>query len=365
MWKKIVFLIISVILLGMESVLAMPVSVTLRNGTTGNALGEYPFSIEMRDEKTGRIVKELKLRTDGKGTYRGEVKPEKGVSTIAMVSYRGVTYRSLPEKKAGTGLSFDLNVYEITDRADNITIPHRTMVISPQDDRTVQVFEVLIIRNTGKMTFVGSFNDDLDTEQVLFIPMPLGYRLSQLQGMDTRKIQTFNGGLVTQEPIPPGEKELVLGYFLRSDTGLFDLSLFPGDRGPFQERTSLLLKEDAGWKLRASGLESSGKTDFYGKRYRVWTGEGNRGFKISLYGPAYRSSYGGWSVVLLSAFLISGVLLFFGRKSIRSYYLDREKDRIRQALSFLKAETSGNGYYLPIIRVLEARVEELSKKDSR
>ncbi len=93
------------------------------------------------------------------------------------------------------------------------------MVISPQDEHTLQVFEVIIVKNTGKTTFVGRFNDELDTEQVLFVPLPMGYRLSQVMGLNTRKILTFNGGIVTQDVVTPGEREIVIGYLLKSDTG--------------------------------------------------------------------------------------------------------------------------------------------------
>jgi hypothetical protein len=336
----------------------MPLKVTIKNATTGTVLKNYPFSVEIRKSKSGDLLKRIELKTDDNGIYTGNI-PIDGQSTLyGLVSYRGVTYSAIADK----GGQLSINVYEITDRSNVIKIPHRTMIISPQDERTVQVFEVLIIKNSGNETFVGRFNDELDTHQVLFIPMPRGYRLNHLQGITSQKVFTYNKGIVTQEEIPPGERELVLGYILRSDTGLFDLSVFSIENSFVPENVTVLFQEKDGWRFEPSHLKSSGKSKFYGKIYRTWTGNNEKSLKLRLYGPSYQSSLSIWGIAIVSGILISTIFLILYRKKLRIYYLKREKDRILETLSALKTVTEGDGFYDPMIRLLEERVVEINRR---
>ena len=364
MWKKAVFLIFVFVLINIDPGWAVPLKVIVKNSTTGKNLSDYPITIEIRDKKGTSLLKSVQLKTDKSGAYEGDIEIEDASKVFVSVSYRGVTYRALPEKRDGDGLSFSISVYEITDRADSISIPYRTMVITPHNDNTLQIFEVLIVKNTGNKTFVGSFNDELDTDQVLFIPLPLGYRLNQVMGINTSKILTYNGGIVTQDVIPPGEREIVLGYFLRSDTGYFDLTLHPESRGPHPQRFNLLLSKDSNWRLKVSGLDASGVTNFYGKEFRVWTGFPGASLKASLYSPGYRSVYGGWIKVLLAALVVSSVVLLAGRSKIRARYQQQEVVQLNELLSYLDTNPEGNkGVYTPFVKVIKERIGFLTKKE--
>ncbi len=360
MWKKTILTVLLTTLF-VSSLYAMPVEVTIRNGTTRDVLPNYPFTIHMLN-KTGKEASKLDLRTDSKGLYRGDLPFGKDTVLLARATYRGVTYETTSFKKIKDTLVAELTVYEITDRADNITIPHRTLVVSPQNDHTVQVFEIIQLKNKGTRTFVGRYNDELDTHQVLYIPMPLGYRLNHLQGIDSRKVLTYNRAIITEEKLPPGEREIVLGYLLRSDTGLFDLSLVSDGNKPEPEQATVLLLKNNNWRLKSGALEFSGETDFYGKLYQSWTGKGSDILKIKLYSPAYRDRTFTWAIAIIGGVLLSAMLMFLGGKRIRLYYTLKEKDRIMNTLSALKATGGEDGYYQPIIKILEERLSEINRR---
>ncbi len=366
MWKRYVFLVLFLVVIFNGMVWAIPLKVVVNNATTGDRLSEYPFDIEILDEKGIHISKRVQLKTNKKGVYEGSIDLEEKANVMAAVSYRGVTYRSLPENKDGKVLSFNISVYEITDRADNLSIPYRTMVLTPHNDNTLQVFEVIIVKNTGNRTYVGSFNDELKTDQVLFIPLPMGYKLNQVVGLDTTKILTYNGGIVTQEAIVPGEREIILGYFLRSDTGYFDLTLYPESRGPHPDRFNLLLSKESNWKLKVSDLEASGITNFYGREFKVWTGTPGSFIKASLYSPIYKSVYGGWLMVLLAAMVVSGLVVVAGRSKIKESYRRKEIEKLKGLLENIDKDAGSNSNpYLPFIKVLKSRLKTLAEGEQQ
>lgn len=357
MGKKI-FITVLFVFFMVTPLFGMPLKVTIKNATTGVMLKDYPFSVEIRKSKSGKLLKKMEFKTNNRGIYTGNISMDVQNTLYGRVSYKGVTYTAM----AGEDGRLNINVYEITDRSDAIKVPHRTIIISPQDDRTVQLFEVLIIRNNGNKTFVGRFNDELKTHQVLFIPLPRGYRLNHVQGIMPQKVFTYNRGIVTEEEILPGERELVLGYMLRSDTGFFDLSVSSIENSPVPENVTVLFQERKGWRFKPSNLKSSGKSEFYGKIYRTWTGKNEKSLRLRLYSPAYKSSLSNWGIAVVSGFLFSMISLFLYRKKLRIYYLKREKDRILETLSALKTVTKGDGFYDPMIRLLEDRIVEINRR---
>ena len=369
--RKGIIIIILLIAAFSERAYSLPLEVALVNRTKGEALADYPFKLKVL--KTGpdggqTLLRTSELKTDSKGLYKGDIDTAGGDMLSAEVNYRGITY-SMPTDRIVKGQKdyvINLPVYDITDKADDIKIRQRTMVLSPQDDKTMQVFEILGIDNSGKYTYVGRFNDKLDVHQVLYIPLPRGYRLTHIQGMDSNKVYTYNGGLVTQENIRPGEKELLIGYILRSDTGLFDLTLYGQKDSPVPERFTLLFQEGGGWKVRPSGLTAGGETEFYGKKYKTWNGKIGDLFVLKVYGPAYKGQLGRWVFALVLAMIVCIIILYLGRDRIFRWYLLREQQQLRDTLARFKTEADTEelrDYYRPFENLLEQRIGEISRKE--
>ncbi|RMG02068.1 MAG: hypothetical protein D6726_08310 [Nitrospirae bacterium] len=221
MVKKGFFTLILVFLLS-DGLFAATFEVFLKNGTTGAPMAEYPIRILLVDKKSGGVVKTFEGKTDNKGIYREDIKHKEDTVLYSLITYRGVKYQYPIE----SGSRNKVLVYEITDQPKDTNIPGRTIIISPQDEHTIQVYDILLIENQGNKTLVERFNDKLDTNQVLNVPVPYGYRLNQLQGMSAEKIRTYGSSLITLEHIPPGKREYIFGYLIRSDTGLFNLEYF-------------------------------------------------------------------------------------------------------------------------------------------
>ncbi len=369
MRKAVVFIAV-LLLMTAGQVSALPLRVEIINGTKDEPLAGFPFRINVFDTREDGSVKLLKgyeFRTDPEGLFTGEVEVTEGRALAGEVNYKGVSYYStlLRVKDPEEGYTLRLKVYEITDDRSGIEIVQRTMMITPQDDRSLWVTESIVVENPGRLTYVGRFNDELKTHQVLFIPLPSGYRLTNLEGADPQRVYTFTNGIVTQDEIIPGRTTLFLGYIVRSDIGLFDLSLRREEES-FPIRTiSVYFQNKDGWNVRSTSLSKAGEKEFgrgiYGV-YSILAGENLRGMRLKVTGPSYRGAFGIWLASIPLAFLLAGAGLYAARERIQRHGLVKEKARLEGLLERLRNEASPkdlDGYYLPFRKTLEERLREI------
>jgi hypothetical protein len=349
---------------------AIPFRVTVTNVSKGEKLPDYPVSVKIvnpRTDGTMDTVKSLPFETDSEGYFDGTIDGSAGKAIVGELNYRGITYFSplIRIDKEEKKYSLDISVFEITDKMENVAIPERMMIASPVDAGTIQVFEKLIIENKGDVSYVGKFNEELDIHQVLYIPVPQWYTLNQVQGVDTRKIFTYNRGIITQEGIIPGKREIMLGYTVRSDTGFFDLTLLSQKDSPHAKDLSFMFQKAEGWSVKIPGFKLAGDEEFFGKSYSTWKGSAGSLVRIKIHGPAYKGLFGIWTVALVLAIAVAITGLYFGRNVIRQWHLGKENKRLETILSRLKDEADNGdlrGYYLPYKQTLENRIEAIQER---
>jgi hypothetical protein len=367
---KKTFCLIVFILVLLNNAYAIPFRVTVTNVSKGEKLPNYPVIIKIVNPKTDGTfdtVKSLSFETDSTGFFEGTVDESTGKAIVGELNYRGITYSSplIRIEKGEKKYSLDLSVFEITDSMENVAISQRMIMASPLDDKTIQVFEKLIVENQGNFSYVGRFNDELDTHQVLYVPVPQWYRLTQVQGIDARKILTYNRGIITQEGIIPGQREIFLGYTVQSDTGFFDLTLFSAKDSPQIKDFSFLFQKSGDWSIKIPRFTSAGDSEFFGKVYNTWKGKAGSKVPIKVYGPAYKGLFGMWTVALVLASVVGITGLYSGKNVIRIWHLRKENKRLEMILSRLKDEADQRdlkGYYLPFKQTLEKRLNEIKQR---
>jgi hypothetical protein len=349
---------------------AIPFRVTVTNVSKGEKLPNYPVNIKIVNPKTDGTfdtMKTLSFETDSTGFFEGTVDGSSGKGIIGELNYRGITYSSpfIRIEKGEKKYLIDLSVFEITDKMENVTISQGMIMASPLDDKTIQVFEKLTIENKGNFSYVGRFNEELDTHQVLYIPVPQWYRLTQVQGIDARKILTFNRGIITLEGIIPGQREIFLGYTVQSDTGSFDLTLLSQKDSPHLQELSFLFQKNDDWSVKIPRFTSAGDSEFFGKVYNTWKGKAGSKVTIKVYGPAYKGLFGLWTLASVLAVVVAITGLYFGKNMIRRWNLGNDDKRLEMILSRLKDEADQRdlrGYYLPFKQTLEKRLNEIKQR---
>jgi hypothetical protein len=356
-----------------SSALALSVRVDITNATKDEKLSRYPFKIhavELDKYKGIKIIETRELRTDPSGTFTGEIKIFSGEAIVGEVNYRGISYYSplVYIKKEQQEYILNLNVYEITDKMKDIEISQRTMMITPYNDKTIIVYDTLHIENSSRLTYVGRYNDKLKINQTLFIPLPAGYSLISVSGVDQQEIYPLSEGVVSHNEIPPGKQFISLKYFIESDIGMFDVSLHGGDYSPPAKKISIFFTNKEKWRVKSSNLQHKGERKFEGGvygTYHVWEGTEMRNIDFKVLGPSYKGIFNLWQVSILAAFVVIGVSLVLMKDKIYKWQLIKEKRRLEKILARLKHEADEEdlkGYYLSFRRVLENRKREIEEK---
>lgn len=366
MWvKKTIIVILAVLFSG--DAFAVTYEVDVRNITKGTALAEYPITVKaLKLQAAGepRLLGTSEARTDEKGFSRGPIEVPAGSSLVAEVTYRGVTYRSDPAavSRPDETLNMTVPVYEITDSRDGVSIPSRRMVVLIKNDRMLEIFETFSVINTGKHAYVGKFNNELDMNQVLFVPMPRGYILSGFSGYDRPRLRTSGRGIITQNEVLPGTNEINMRYYVQSDIGMFDLSLYAEKDAPETQMMTLFFPSSESWKLKPAGFRAAGSQVIGGKTYVAWTGKPGDVTRIKVYGPGYGGGFSVWHAAILVSFAASGVFLFFSRGNIRTWRLVREEKRLHK-LREQAGEYAGasGGYIRHFTDAIDGRLREIEE----
>ncbi len=362
--------IIIIMAIGLFAMEADAVSVTLsvQNGSIQEALAKYPVIVSVGNKDAKGVykpVRSFESLTGEDGMAGGEI-DQAGASLVrAEVLYRGVHYRSEPVQIISGREEYALQVYvyEITDINSAISIDSRSIVVITKNDRTLEIYETLVVSNKGEMTYVGRFNDDLDMNQVLFIPMPRGYMLYGFTGYEKPNISTRGNGVNTQNEIPPGTNELSLHYYVQSDTGEFDLDLLSQKDAPEVKTFTMFFPKENAWKLKQSALKKSGEEFISKIPYTILKGTPGSALRIKVYGPTYEGGFGLWHVSIILSFVLAVVILFLARESIRSRNLAKEEQLLEDLIEELDHESSDkdvDGKYVFIRQTLQKRIDHIS-----
>jgi hypothetical protein len=342
-------------------------STTVLNGSKKVALNNYPITVRVMETSNGRrqeTFREKSGRTDSDGIFSDEIETPAGKILVAEVNYRGIPYFSKSVFTDGKRQHYDLRVesYEITSSPADINIPSRTTVITPIDERTLEVFDSLQVTNSGNNTYVGNFNDDLDLTQVLHIPMPESYRLRsfQVDGMSPRA-RTLGRAIVTLNEIKPGKSQISIRYLVISDIGSFDLSLFSEKDTPEVEDLTLYFPAVSKWRLKPAALKQAGEEKLASTNYRKWKGRPDSVLRLKAYGPTYAGDFNFWHVTIILAFLVTGICLLLARKKINHWYLIQEEKKLGKLQTLISQEADNQElaeYYQPLRQILDNRIQE-------
>jgi len=327
---------------------AASVRVMVQNSTKQEALAKYPVTISVgnKDIKDKyQSVRSMELRTDEDGAASGKIDTTRASLIRAEVVYRGVPYHSEFIKLSPGMESYTLDVpaYEITNDNSTVSVESRRMIIITKNDRSLEIYETLVVKNSGNMAYVGRFNDELDLNQVLFIPMPRSYMLYGFSGYETTKIRTNGSGVATQNEVIPGTNEINLHYYIQSDTGEFDLDLLSQKDAPEILNFTVFFPKENSWKLRQSGLKKAGE-EFVNKiPYAVMKGTHGSIVKMKVFGPTYEGGFGLWHISIILAFVLTALSLFMARENIRTRMLVKEEERLQDLLGDVDQELQESG----------------------
>jgi hypothetical protein len=345
---------------------AVTLNVDITNVTRGEKMSEYPFSVIVSGSGTEQS-EALDFRTNADGSFQGTIPVQSRKMLAVEVSYRGTTYRSrsVEVREGVEQLSLPVPVYDISDRKDNIVITDRLLTLYPRSERVVQVFERLTVENSGNTTYVGRFNDELDMNQILYIPMPAGYVLSGFRGITNKGAYTLSSALVTRSEIIPGTHVISLNYHVISDTGFFDFSLFTQKDAPEIRYLTLYVLRDENWNIKLSGLRPAGVRVTGGKTYAAWKGLSASATRIKIYGPSYRNTSLAWTIFIATLLFTAFAALYMMREHIRSWNAVREKERLESILAGIKEDTAGvetDSFILPFTRIISRRLKDLEQR---
>ncbi|GBE03093.1 MAG TPA: hypothetical protein ENG95_06010 [Nitrospirae bacterium] len=372
MRKKIIVIAFLVILTA-TNVFALSVRVSLTNATKGEKLSDYPFKILAVDQDSyGRVkvLKEHEFRTGTSGFYDGKVEVAAAKAIMSEVNYRGVSYYSplIQIKNKQDKYNLDINVYEITDKADSVEITGRSLTITPYDDKSLKVNDSVTFVNDSKFTYVGKYDNKLKINKSLYIPMPAGYVLMNANGIDREDLYTLGGGIALHEKVVPGENSILFKYIVKSDTGVFDMSLHNQDYSSIARNISFFFTKKGDWKVESTNLQHRGESNdqqgLYGD-YHAWDGNDLRGVKFKILSPFHKGFFSLWQASIAAAFVMIGTGLVVMKKKIYRWKLVKEKRRLAKLLKKLDGESDEEdlrGYYKSFLDVLESRSREIEER---
>ena len=342
-------------------------SANITNITKDTVISDYPISVRLVNANNSRqkgTIREIEGRTNNDGFFKGEIETTAGKVLVAEVNYRGLEYLSKPTILNDNQQHYDLavEVFEITSSHEEVSMPIRKMVITPLDERTLEVYDNLLINNSGNHTYVGTFNDGLDVTQVLNIPMPASYKLRGIQaGFTSAKIRTLGRAIVSQKEVRPGTSQISIRYIVVSDIGFFDLSLFSEKDTPEIQDMSLYFPVGNKWQVKPAILKSAGEEVWGNKNYRVWKGRPGSILRLKAYSPDYTGGFNFWYMAMIMGFLVAGICLLLAREKIKLWYLTQEEKKLKKLQTMLLRETDNQeltDYYQPLRLMLDSRLQE-------
>jgi hypothetical protein len=342
-------------------------STTVFNGSKKAVLPDYPVTVRITEKNNGRsqqTYSEQQGRTDSQGVFEGEITAPAGKIIIAEINYRGISYFSKPVITENKRRHYDLAVqgYEITSSHAEVGVPSRTMLITPKDEQTLEVYDSMQVINRGNSTYVGSFNDELDLSQVLHIPVPESYRLRgfQVSGQSPR-IRTLGKAIVSQNAIKPGISQISMRYLVVSDIGFFNLSLFSQKDTPEVQEMNLYFPAASKWRVKPANLKPADQETLGNTTYQIWKGRPGSVLRLKTYSPAYIGGFNFWHVSIILAFLVAGSCLLLARKKINHWYLIQEEKKLKKLQNLIIRETDDQElaeYYQPFKLILDSRLQE-------
>ena len=228
------------------------------NQTTGKPQPGATVTLFQTSQEGPQFIDTAKTGPDGKFTITKEPPPAQAVGgpRLLQAVYAGVQYNKiLPPGTPGTGV--EIPVYESSKKPAGVDISQHIMLLQPDSSGILNVNEIYIFQNGGKLTW-----NDPDRGELQFELPPAAQGKVEIdatapQGMPIRRAPDPAGKPNTFKlnfPIKPGETRIELSWTMPFNTP-----------GVFDER--ILMKTSAGTKvlappgvtLKGDGVESLGQ----------------------------------------------------------------------------------------------------------
>jgi hypothetical protein len=242
-------------------------------------------------------------RTGPDGRYVLAAARDSAAVFIVSVRYAGIAYFTEPFDDTADSLA-PLAVYDTSATAPPITLRERHVIVrAAEEDGARRVIEVLVLFNGGNRTRVSGDAG----EPVWSGTLPAAGAGFEIGASDvSEQAIAFEGGrIAVYAPIPPGERQIVLGYGLAASVREF---VVPLDQ-PVARMN--VLAQDSSATLSGAGLVAEGWSDLEGLRLQRWTGfDLAAGTRIVLALPAGRPSLD-WAVVVVAALAAVGMTAGF------------------------------------------------------
>ncbi len=199
--------------------------------------------------------------TDSRGWYRLRVAlPDSGAIYVVSVSHQGVVYFTAPMRAPrANSLRLDpIAVYDTSSVSPVIELRERHLIVRrPEGSRRHRVLEILVLANRGTLTRIAP-----DTSRPVWqMSLPRGAVGVEVGASDLNYEAVYRRGdsVAVAAPIPPGEKQILLTYFLTQSK--LELTL---DQ---PVRRFNLLAEDSTARLLAGPLKNLGTQELEGVRF--------------------------------------------------------------------------------------------------
>jgi mono/diheme cytochrome c family protein len=239
---------------------------TITNGTSGGALPDEQ-EVELHLFDNFQEVGTLTTIANGNTFEFSGVELTPGRAIIATIRYNDVLYTSDVTQVTGEEGSFDLPilVYDSTTDDSAISIGRMHIVFDFNSSGTVQVGELLAIRNGGDLTL----RPEAEGGPTIEFPLPSGYTSLTFQDgeLGNAYLQTESGFADTL-PIGPGDnaRQILASFKLPyTDSLTFSQTL----SYPAAEINILL--PDAGVTISGNGLVDAGAQEMEGGQFGLYT----------------------------------------------------------------------------------------------
>lgn len=268
----------------------------MAEGDSVPATGEW--AVLHRIAGSGAPVDSQRLDRDGRYTLAAA--RDSAAVFIVSVRYAGIAYFTEPFDDTADTLA-PLALYDTSSTAPPITLGERHLIVrSAEADGSRHVVEVLVLVNAGDRTRVSEDGGP----PVWSAALPAdgaGFEVGASDVSD--EAIAFEGGrIAVYAPIPPGERQIIIGYSL---PGSVRALAVPLDQ-PVARMN--VLAEDSSAALSGPGLTFEGHSDLEGLPFKRWTGfDLAAGTELLLRLPRGRRSLE-WVIVLVAALAAAGLV---------------------------------------------------------
>ena len=202
------------------------ITVRLRNGTTGQALGPLAISLLLFDGEN--LVAEHQATADADGVAAFDGLPtDPSWAFVAEAKYQGIPFNSEMQQFEPTAaaLEFPLEVYDPGGNKEDVSITRAHWVVNLETPDRLDVAELYVFDNTSKRVYEGEHKGPGDKPLVLALFMPPEATDVSFEGGELGdRFLEVNGATYDTLPLAPGQRQVLLRYSLPVSDGRAALS---------------------------------------------------------------------------------------------------------------------------------------------